>query len=395
MRQQKRIGVMMDLDQPYKWHVSSFAGIHKYAREHPDWKLVVDEWADFSLPANRRSRSPYDGIIGRMSVLGASRAKRLDVPAVNLWLSSPAKGLHGVFPDYSKSGDLVADHLVSRGFRYLAAVTTPNDVASFRQAAAMERWAKRGDCDGWLGNLSLAQPTGPEEWRDVVKMLDRWMDDWTLPVGLLIREPGFARLIIEMVTDRGWIVPQQVAIVSSINQETSCEHPEPGLTAVEMPYEECGYEAAKLLDRLIDSKRQRGRPFRDPEAILLAPIGIVTRHSTDFFAVNDSLVQRAMRYIAANLDKRLSPVRIAKQMKVSRRTLDMHFLDALGVTVSAEISRLRIERVKRELAAPGDHTVVAIAAQTGFASTRTLNDLFLKTVGMTPLEYRNVHRPPA
>jgi AraC-like DNA-binding protein len=73
----------------------------------------------------------------------------------------------------------------------------------------------------------------------------------------------------------------------------------------------------------------------------------------------------------------------------------MHFLDALGVTVSAEISRLRIERVKRELAAPGDHTVVAIAAQSGFASTRTLNDLFLKTVGMTPLEYRNVHRPPA
>jgi LacI family transcriptional regulator len=392
MSQQKRIGVMMDLDKPHKRHVSVFAGIHKYARERRDWKLVVDEWADFSLPSKRGSHSPYDGIIGRMSVLGATRAKRLKVPAVNLWLSSPAKGLHGVFPDFAKSGALVADHLISRGFRHLAAVTQPDDTGSFRQAAAMEQWAKRGDCDGWLGNLALAQPEGHEEWRDAVKMLGRWMDDWSLPIGLLVREPGFARLIIEMAIDRGWNVPQQVAIVCSTNEDTQCEHPEPGLTAVEMPYEDCGYEAAQLLDRLIDSKRQGGDPFHAPETILLAPVAIVTRHSTDFFAVNDSLVQRAMRYIAANLAKPLSPVSVAKQMKVSRRTLDMRFMAALGVTVSTEIARLRIERVKRELAAPGNRKVADVAEQTGFASTRTLNDLFMKTVGMTPNEFRTVHR---
>jgi LacI family transcriptional regulator len=195
-----------------------------------------------------------------------------------------------------------------------------------------------------------------------------------------------------MAIDRGWNVPQQVAIVCSTNEDTQCEHPEPGLTAVEMPYEDCGYEAAQLLDRLIDSKRQGGDPFHAPETILLAPVAIVTRHSTDFFAVNDSLVQRAMRYIAANLAKPLSPVSVAKQMKVSRRTLDMRFMAALGVTVSTEIARLRIERVKRELAAPGNRKVADVAEQTGFASTRTLNDLFMKTVGMTPNEFRTVHR---
>ncbi len=385
---------MMDLDKPHKRHVAVFAGIHDYAREHHDWKLVVDEWADFALPAKRSHKhpAPYDGIIGRMSVLGAKRAKRLDLPAVNLWLSSPAKGLHGVFPDFAKSGDLVADHLVSRGFRYLAAITQSDDAASFQQAAAMEQWAKRGECDGWLGTVSIAPPEGPEEWRNVVKTLNRWMDDWILPTGLLVREPGIARLVIEMAKDRGWSVPQQLAIVCSTNEPGQCERPEPALTAVEMPYEECGYEAAKLLDRLIDSKREGGRPFHAPEPILLAPIGLVTRHSTDFFAVNDSLVQQAMRYIAANLAKPLSPVSVAKQMKVSRRTLDMRFLAALGVTVSAEISRLRIERVKRELAAPGNPKVIDIAAQAGFSSTRTLNDLFLKAVGMTPLEYRRAQQ---
>ncbi len=392
MSEQKRVGVMMELDKPYKRHVSVFAGIYGYARENPDWKIVVDEWADFSLPGKRGRAVPYDGIIGRLSVLGAERAKRLEVPAVNVWLSSPAKGLHGVFPDFAKSGDLVAEHLIGRGFRYLAAITQVDDVSSFRQAGAMEARARRGDGTGWLGNCALTQPDGPESWRDTVKTLTRWMDGWKLPMGLLVREPSFARLIIEMAGDRGWSVPQQLAIVCSHNEGVQCEQPEPGLTAVELPYEECGYEAAKLLDRLMESKRQGGSPFHAPETILLAPVGIVTRHSTDFFAVDNALVQQAMQYVAANLTKPLSPVSIAKEMKVSRRTLDLRFTEALGTTVSNEIARLRIEHVKRELTAPGKHKVADIAKRTGFASTRTLNDLFLKSVGMTPKAFRKANR---
>jgi AraC-like DNA-binding protein len=70
----------------------------------------------------------------------------------------------------------------------------------------------------------------------------------------------------------------------------------------------------------------------------------------------------------------------------------LRFTEALGTTVSNEIARLRIEHVKRELTAPGKHKVADIAKRTGFASTRTLNDLFLKSVGMTPKAFRKANR---
>ncbi len=383
----KRIGVMMDLDKPYKRHVSVYGGIRDYAREHPDWKIVIDDWADYSLPEKQGKPIPYDGIIGRITVLGAERAKRLDVPAVNVWLSSPAQGLPGVFPDYAKSGCLVADHLLGRGFRYLAALVQDTDAASFRQATAMEQFVKEAAGGGWLGSVSLDLPAGPEEWRDAVKTIGRWMDGWKLPLGLLVREPGFARLIVELAHDRGWHVPEQIAIVCSLNDEVQCEHPEPGLTAVEMPDEKCGYDAATMLDRLIDAKQRGESPFADPTTVIVPPVGIVTRHSTEFFAVNDPLVRQAMRYIAANLTRPLDAEAVAKNAKVSRRTLDMRFHEALGVTVAAEICRLRIERVKRELTG-GKESVAEIAQRTGFVSTRTLNDQFLKVVGVSPRAYR-------
>lgn len=84
----KRIAVMMQLDQPFKRHVSVYGGILAYAKEHRDWHVVVDEWADRSLPAKRGKPVPYDGIVGRIGQLGAERAHRLDLPAVNVWRSA-------------------------------------------------------------------------------------------------------------------------------------------------------------------------------------------------------------------------------------------------------------------------------------------------------------------
>jgi len=383
----KRIGVMMDLEKPYKRHLDVYAGIRKYAKQHSDWKLVVDEWADHSLPARRGAPVPYDGIVGRITKLGADRARRLNVPAVNVWFSSPAKGLPGVFPDSVASGKLLAEHLLSRGFRYLTALFQADDMATPIAATAMEAFAREAGFDGWLGTVAIDRPTTHGEWQRALRTIERWMASWKLPLGLLVFDPAWARVIIELAHDRGWHVPQQIAIVCSHNDELHCEHPEPGLTAVEPPEERCGYEAARMLDGLIDARRQGHSPFANPQTVFLPPIGIIARHSTDFFAVDHPLVRQALRYIAAHLHKPLETARVARELGVARRTLDAWFQQSLGVTVTTEIGRLRIERVKRELTA-GSDPIQVIARRTGFASTRTLNDQFRKRVGMSPREFR-------
>jgi LacI family transcriptional regulator len=388
MGKAKRVGVMMQLDRPFKRHVSVYEGILAYARNRADWHLVIDEWADSSLSANRGDPPPYDGIVGRIGTAAAARARRVDVPIVNVWLSSPAKGLPGVFPDYAASGKLVADHLLGRGFRYLAAFLETNDKGTALQVAAMKKCAEEAvTCAGWIGTVAAGPVNNHGTWLQVLKRIERWMDGWKLPIGLLVRDPVWARVIIERAQERGWLVPQQVAVVCSHNDELYCEHPEPGLTALELPDERIGSEAAALLDGLIDRKRRGKSPFADPETLILPPMGIVSRQSTDFFTVDDPFVGGALRFIAENLHRPLDVARVAKAVGTSRRALDDRFRKSLGVTVVAEIMRLRIERVKRELAA-GQDTIDAIALRTGFASTRTLNDQFLRSTGMSPSAFR-------
>jgi LacI family transcriptional regulator len=202
-----------------------------------------------------------------------------------------------------------------------------------------------------------------------------------------VRDPVWARLIVERAKDRGWRVPDQIAILCSTNDELQCEQPKPGLTAIELPGEQVGYEAARMLDQLIDAKREGRSPFADPKTVHVPPVGIVSRHSTDFFAVDDPLVGQALHYIAGHLHKPLDATSVAKAIGAARRTLDAWFVKSLGMTVATEIARLRIERVKRELAA-GSDAIEAIAHRTGFASTRTLNDQFKRSTGMSPTAFR-------
>jgi LacI family transcriptional regulator len=384
----KRIGVRMELDKPFKRHVAVFGGIREYAERHPDWQLIVDEWVDHSLPSRRGRSIPYDGVIGRLTPLAAERARRLDLPAVNIWLSSPAKGLPGVFPDLAASGKLVAEHLLNRGFRYLAALLQNDDKGTALQAASMQAFAEEAGFDGWLGTVSLDEPNTHDQWRHGLETINRWMDSWKMPLGLLARDPGWARAIVEMAKTRGWNVPEQIAIVCTHNDEIHCEYPEPGMTAVEFAEQQQGYDAASMLDGLIEAKRHGVSPFADPQTVFLPPVGLVARHSTDFFAVSDPFVGQALRYIAAHLHKPLGVPQVARVMGVARRTLDAWFEKSLGLTVADEINRLRIERVKRELMASSD-PIEAIARRTGFASVRTLRHQFQQTVGMSPTVFRS------
>ncbi len=62
----KRIGVMMELNRPFKRYVSVYEGILEYVRKHPDWRITLEEWIDHSLPGTRHHRfagmSAFDAV---------------------------------------------------------------------------------------------------------------------------------------------------------------------------------------------------------------------------------------------------------------------------------------------------------------------------------------------
>lgn len=378
----RRVAIMLDLQWPYKRHAAVFAGTQRYAKE-AGWHSILDEYAHHTLPARRGVARPYDGVIARANRNLVARAARLGVPVVNVWQSSPARRLvPGAFPDSRAAGRLIAEHLMARGFRSFATLTSHHNVDQELEVGEIVRVLGEAGF-ACRSQLSTQNPWMDfAHWRQTQRVIARWMDGWRLPIGVYVGAEAEGRMVVQECTRRGWRVPADVALVAGKNEEVFCEHPSPSLTSVEMGYERIGYEAARLLDRLMDGRPAPVEPIRVP------PKGLVVRESTDFFAVDDPLVAAALAFIAGNSHRGIGPDSVASAVGAETRTLQNRFRKSLGRPIATEIRRTRIERAKRELA-QSERPIKEIALAVGFRDAMRLYDVFRRELGVTPREYRS------
>jgi LacI family transcriptional regulator len=386
MPRQRHVAVKLDLSWPYKHHTAIFAGTQQYALEH-DWQSTVDEFVEDTLVRPSKSM-PYDGVIARVSTKLAARAARLSIPVVNVWTSSPAwKRIPGVFADYAATGRLRAEHLLSRGLRRFASLTSEGNRAEDLELDAFAATLAAAGCLCVSSKISLESNASVKEWQKMERTIISWMDRWELPIGVYVGAESHGRIVAQICRNRGWRVPEDVAIISGRNEVTLCEGLRPTLSSVENGYERIGYEAARLLDQLMN-----GQPA--PKApILIPPQGLVVRESTDFFAVEDPLIAAALRFIATNCHREIGQDDVAHAVATETRTLQRRFQKHLNRPIATEIRRVRIERAKRELT-QGTRSMAEIARDVGFGEAMRMYEVFRRELGITPSQYRRERQEP-
>jgi len=380
MVRQRRVAIVIDLDWPLKYHHQIVAGVRRYARERPEWVCVLDLNAAERLTGRR----DYDGIIARATTNLAAKAAAAGVPVVNVWLNSPARTLPSVFHDVAGGARLAVDHLVARGLRQFAHLGYTDDRLSDLQREAMREMLEPAGFHLATHDMPRGVGRPGREWASFQKSLDRWMSTWQRPIGVVVAHDTPARYLADRCLQRGLRVPDDVAIVGTFNEPIVCQQSEPTLSSVEFGLDAVGERAAALLDKLM-----AGRPA--PAApILVPPVEIAVRQSSDMLAVADTLVVEAVAFIATHEGRRLQVEDVARRFEVCRRTLDRRFHDALGRSVAREIARVRIERLKRHLA-EGDAPLKTLASRLGFSNQQRLCETFRRLVGMTPGEFRRRH----
>ncbi len=380
----RRVAFMLDLEWPYKRHAGIFAGTQQYAQEQ-GWESTIDEYVAEKLPLRRTKSIPYDGVIGRATRKLAERAARLGLPVVNVWLTSPVwRQLPGVFSDSAAVGRLRAEHLLARGLRQFAALGSEDRAAKIEVAAFQATVSQAGfPCDA--AKLSLHPEQTYAAWRKHQQRIDSLMSTWRPPIGVFVFSEAAGRMVAQMCRQRGWRIPHDVAIIAGKNEESLCEHPRPSLTSVEVGFERIGYEAARLLDRLMDGEAPPTEP------ILLPPRGLVVRESTDFIAVDDPVIAAALEFIAANSQRNIGAGDVARATGVGLRTLQRQFREYLDRPIGGEIQRIRIERAKRELA-QSKRPIHEIARDVGFGRAMRMYEVFRRELGVTPRQYRKNRR---
>lgn len=135
-----------------------------------------------------------------------------------------------------------------------------------------------------------------------------------------------------------------------------------------------------------------GRPPSEP--ILVPPVAVVQRQSSDLLAVADPHLAAALRYVREHVDQPLTVEKVARQVPLSRRVLERRFREHLGRTVLSEIHRAKIERIKQLLIAT-DQTTEEIAEHCGFAQLSHMAAFFRKKTGFAPGAFRKQFRHKA
>jgi LacI family transcriptional regulator len=323
-----------------------------------------------------------DGIIATVhSATLAAELTEYDVPVVNV----SGSRLAGVdFPRVTSDADavvaLAVAHLRSKGLRQIAYCGEP-------QRGFLQFWTDAyARVAAKLGLPALiyepASRLGPNAGLEIRRRdRARWLQRLPRPVGIIGWDTITCRHIASACELAGLQIPDQVALISLSTEDLLGQTIHPPISGVDIPVKRIGYEAATLLDQLIRGRRPRTRE------VLLQPLGITTRQSTDLIECEDEKVRQVMRFIKEHATAGIGVPDVLRAVPMGRRTLERRFTAVIGHSPAEEIRRTKIERV-RQLLSSTDLPVPDIAEACGFAYAEHMIPLFRRHHDCTPAAFR-------
>ncbi len=125
--------------------------------------------------------------------------------------------------------------------------------------------------------------------------------------------------------------------------------------------------------------------------VLLPPVGVVARQSTDTWAVENPHVAEALRLIRTHACDPIDVGDVLQHVPVSRRWLEQKFQKHIQRTPHAEIRRRQLARA-RALLAETDEPISVVATTCGFRDANFFTRVFSKHEGTPPATYRRQYR---
>jgi LacI family transcriptional regulator len=329
-----------------------------------------------------------DGIIARISTPRLARQlRRLHLPVVDLYEQGLWGGSRRVVGDDRTVVRLAVDHLRACGFRHFAYTGFPHMAFSQARGRSFAEYVEnRGFEPHCFTFPSVGKPRGLAAVESAIARrwdpLARWLCELPKPAGLVACNDILAQQILLICNERGIDVPDMLGVIGVDNDEVRCNLSNPSLSSVDPNAYRIGYEAAALLQRMIQGRLA-------PREVIVEPAGVVARRSTDVLAFADPEISETVRYIRDHACEGLKLSAVLRHAKVSRATLDRQFIKYLGRTARAEMTRVRVEQA-RKLLAMTDLPLKQVARRLGFAHVETLHRLLRRATDQTPTEYRRL-----
>jgi LacI family transcriptional regulator len=377
--------VLIDFSRSYGRGLLS--GVAKFVREHHEWSVQSEEWRWVdATPAWFRNWNGDGAIAWVETPELAAIVKGLRVPTVDVRGSVPDCGLPLIATENQMVASLAAEHLIQRGFRNYAFCGFVGANYSDQRSRLFKECVNRAGFD-----CAIYDP--PETSRDaqIIELekrgllfqghLARWIKSLPKPVGIMTCNDIRGHQVMNTCRRLDLTVPEEVAVVGVDNDAIFCELSDPPLTSIALNTLRIGYEAAALLEQMMDG----GKPPNNP--VLIPPLEIVARRSSDVLPMVDRQLAAGARFMREHVFENITTNDMARAAGMSRRVFERRFLTQVGRSPKAEVLRLRLDRVK-DLLTNTDWNLAQIAERTGFKYAEYLHSVFSQKIGLTPGKFR-------
>ena len=381
-----RVALLIGFSRNYRRGI--LRGIADYTHTRRPWSCFIQEQGlQDGVPEWLKTWSG-DGIIACIDTPRTAKALlRAGCPVIDVLHNGRFDGIPAFDTDSGAVARLVADYFLRAGFRHFAFCGFPGIPFSDRRAAAYAvHLAAHGQKVRMFTarpprNVALDIPATERQGIGREKAIVTWLRQQPRPLALFACNDICAQQVLNACRRHGIRVPEEVAVMGVDNDDVLCNLCDPPLSSVEPDTARLGYEAAALLDQLM-----QGRPSKSGLREI-PPVRVVERASSDVLPVDDPVAVQALKYIRDHVGEGIAVKDVQAHVRRSRTDLEQRFRRWLKTTVRKEIARRRMDRV-RSLLEQTELGLAEIARQAGFATAAHLCRLFKAQFKQTPGTFR-------
>ncbi len=370
-----QIGLKLRFQDGYDMAVAN--GVVRYAKKKSGWQLRGQ--GPWFFPLDSNSLSNCDALIARIEDDEQALAcASLGIPVVDIAGASSLKLFSQVRNDDYETGVRAGRYLHALGNRSYAWCGV--DGVHW----ARERLIGYASAIGKNSERIVRFSRPLSWWRQIYDdspQLEEWLLSLPKPISLFCSN-DLSAMKVEVTAQRlGLHIPTELTVLGVDNETLLCELATPSISSIQPNCEMIGYQAAAMLDSMLESKTQTIRIQR------IASGMVTERESTALILEKDPLVAKALRIIRDDASHGISVVDVVDRSKVSRRNLEMRFKRSRGKTLWEEICDQRL--LLATLALRHSRSSIAdIAKECGFGSVHRFYTLFKRKYGTTPSLWR-------
>lgn len=378
-----RITLLFNANKVYDRQVVEGVGEYLQASQC-DWDIFIEEdfrcridnikdWLGDGVIADyddREIESLLSGVKVPIVGVGGSYHRPEDYPAVPYIATDNHALVEAAFM-----------HLKERGINRFAFYGLPR--------ASGKRWAQEREhafrmqvaAEQYQGVVYQGMETSPDNWQHAQNRLADWVQTLPQQTGIIAVTDARARHLLQVCEHLDIPVPEKLSVIGIDNEELTRYLSRVALSSVVQGTRQMGYRAAKLLHQLLNDD---SLPL---QRILVPPVKVVARRSTDFRSLRDPAVIQAMHFIRYHACKGIKVEQVLDAVGLSRSNLEKRFKDEIGQTIHGVIHEEKLERARNLLKATS-LSINEISQMCGYPSLQYFYSVFKKDDDMTPKEYR-------